>query len=129
MKLLLDTHTALWVIDKPALLSAKARKAILNDSNEIFVSVASLWELELKIQAGKLTLPNSAPVFLGEHLRSVGVTTYLPIGLFHIHQLSRLPLIHKDPFDRMLIAQAIAEGLTLVTKDEIVRRYPLATYW
>jgi PIN domain nuclease of toxin-antitoxin system len=128
MKLLLDTHVLLWAIDKPNLLSRRVRKALLDDANELHASVVSLWEIRLKVEAGKLTLPGGAG-FLEENLRKAGVESYLPLGILHVHQLAKLPPIHKDPFDRILLAQALVEGWTLVSKDENLAKYPQRPFW
>lgn len=128
MKLLLDSHVVLWAIDQPELLSKKVRTALLNESNELFVSVGSMWEISLKVQSGKLKLP-SHPDYLELNLRRLGVQGYLAVGLFHVYQVAKLPLIHKDPFDRLLVSQAIVEGMTLVTKDRVIREYPVAVMW
>jgi PIN domain nuclease of toxin-antitoxin system len=128
MKLLLDSHVLLWAIDKPKLLSKRVKKALLDDANELHASVASMWEIALKARAGKLHLP-AAPGYLEEHLRELGIQKYLAIGVFHVRQLEKLPPIHRDPFDRMLVAQAMAERLTLVSKDELLRKYPIPVLW
>jgi PIN domain nuclease of toxin-antitoxin system len=128
VKLLLDSHVLLWSIDRPQLLSARVREAILNEENDLFVSVVSLWEIAIKSGAGKLRLP-SAPNFMETHLRELGIRSYLPITLTHIRGFGKLPPIHKDPFDRMLLSQAITERLTLVSKDEQFHRYPVKMLW
>lgn len=128
MKFLLDTHVLIWAIDTPNLLSLKVRKALVDDSNELYVSVASLWEIALKVQAGKLSFPDD-PSFLEGHLRSLGIKSYLQLGLFHVYQLAKLPILHKDPFDRILLAQAMVEGWTFVTKDRNLSAYPVKTFW
>ena len=125
---MLDSHVLLWAIDQPELLSKKARAALLNESNELYVSVGSIWEISLKVQSGKLKLP-AHPDYLESNLRQLGVHGYLAIALFHVYQLAKLPLIHKDPFDRLLVSQAIVEGLTLVTKDKVIGEYPVAVLW
>ena len=128
MKLLLDTHVLLWAIGRPELLSQKARQAMLDETNELVASVASIWEITIKVQAGKLELPVDAD-YLETNLRKLGVTKYLPVDLYHVYRLARLPLLHKDPFDRLLIAQARVEKMTLLTRDESIRRYPVTTLW
>lgn len=128
MKLLLDTHALLWAIDRPAELSPAVRTALLDETNVLTVSVASLWEIGLKAQAGKLKVPIAAE-YWEEHGRRLGVTRYLPISLFHVHQSAQLPPIHRDPFDRMLVAQALAEGLTLVSKDGVLPEYGVPVLW
>ena len=87
-----------------------------------------MWEISLKVQSGKLKLP-SHPDYLELNFRRLGVQGYLAVGLFHVYQVAKLPLIHKDPFDRLLVAQAIVEGMTLVTKDRVIREYPVAVLW
>ena len=128
MKLLLDTHALLWAIDNPKLLSEKVRQAILDESNQLYASVVSVWEIALKVQAGKLELPMDSS-FLEENFRRLGIQSYLPLGLFHVQQISKLPPIHKDPFDRILVAQAIVEGWILVSKDQHFAQYPVEILW
>lgn len=128
MRLLLDTHVLLWAINEPKRLSAKVQKALLDESNELHASVVSLWEIQLKVETGKLRLPGIAN-FLEDNLRLVGIHGYLPLGLFHVHQLSKLPPIHKDPFDRILLSQAMVEGWTLVTKNKFLAQYPASILW
>jgi len=124
VKLLLDTHAFLWAIDQPARLSKQAAKALLDGRNELQVSVASIWEIRLKVQAGQLKLP-AAPEYLEANLRKLGVKSYLPIELFHVYQTDRWATIHEDPFDRMPVAQAMVEGMTLVSKDAVFAAYGL----
>ena len=128
LKLLLDTHVLIWAIDNPNLLSRRVQKALLDGANELHASVVSLWEIRLKVEAGKLAMPSDAG-FLEDNFRKVGVKRYLPLELLHIHQLVKLPLIHKDPFDRILLAQALAEGWTLVSKDANLAKYPQKVFW
>ena len=128
MKLLLDTHVLIWAINEPKLLSPRVQQLLLDEDNELHASVVSLWEIEMKVEAGKLTFP-SRRGFLEENFRHLGVQNYLPLGLLHIHQLSKLPLIHRDPFDRILLAQAAVEGWTLVSKDRTMAKYPQTVLW
>lgn len=128
MKLLLDTHVFLWAIDQPGWLSKKAKKALLDERNQLFVSVASIWEIRLKMQAGKLKLPIE-PEYLESNLRKLGILAYLPVELFHVYQTDRLAMVHKDPFDRLLLAQAMVEGMVLVSKDPLLRAYGLDVLW
>jgi PIN domain nuclease of toxin-antitoxin system len=128
LKLLLDTHVFLWAIDQPASLSKKAKKALMDEANQLYVSVASIWEIRRKVQAGKLKLP-MAPEYLESNLRKLGVKAYLPIELFHIYQTDRLPPIHSDPFDRLLLAQAMVEGMTLVSRDKAISSYGIPVLW
>ncbi len=128
MKLLLDTHALIWAIVEPELLSNRVSTALLDESNEVLVSIASIWEISLKAQAGKLPIP-ATPDFLAGHIRLLGVSGYLPIELSHVYRASELAPIHKDPFDRILVAQALAENLVLVSKDRILAQYPVELLW
>ncbi|MFN7932068.1 MAG: type II toxin-antitoxin system VapC family toxin [Bryobacteraceae bacterium] len=128
MRLLLDSHVLLWAIDQPALLSPAVRKAIQNEANELYASVASIWEITIKAQSGRLDIPDVED-FLSLHLAAMGIQHFLPVSLAHVLRVSRLPAHHKDPFDRVLIAQALTEGLTLISKDEIFQRYPVDVRW
>ena len=87
-----------------------------------------MWEIALKVETGRLILPSQTS-FLEDNFRKLGLEGYLPLGLLHVHQLVKLPLIHKDPFDRILLAQAIVEGWTLVSKDKHLARYPAKVFW
>ena len=127
MKFLLDTHTFLFAINEPERLSPAVRGALLNEELPRWVSVVSLWEIILKIQAGKLDLPLE-PAYYHKHLREIGATL-LPVDERHSFELIQLPLLHKDPFDRLLIAQARVEDMTLLTRDESIRRYPVTALW
>ncbi|MDX1968285.1 MAG: type II toxin-antitoxin system VapC family toxin [Planctomycetaceae bacterium] len=115
---LLDTHTLLWWFDDPQQLSGPARAAVADTRNEILVSAATGWEIAIKRGLGKLT----APVDLESAIRQSGFRE-LPITLEHALTIERLPVHHRDPFDRLLIAQAIVETATLITRDA-----ELATY-
>jgi PIN domain nuclease of toxin-antitoxin system len=128
LKLLLDTHVFLWAIDQPGMLSRKVKKALLEERNELYVSVASIWEIRLKIQAGKLKVPME-PEYLESNLRKLGLKAYVPVELFHVYQTDRLAVIHKDPFDRLLVAQAMVEGMTLVSKDAAIAAYGVPVLW
>jgi PIN domain nuclease of toxin-antitoxin system len=122
MRLLLDTHVLLWSLAAPEELSATARERIASPENVVLASVVSAWEIEIKRALRKL----EAPEDLEEQLARVRFTE-LPLHIRHARALSSLPPIHRDPFDRMLVAQAITDGLTLVTRDRRIARYPVAT--
>jgi len=128
MKYLLDTHAFLWWIGDDRRLSEAARDAISRAENELFFSVASAWEIAIKTQLGRLTLTTSLDKFLTEQIRRNDLDI-LPIGLYHAITLHGLPLHHRDPFDRMLVAQAIAEELTLISRDELIRQYDVPVRW
>lgn len=112
MRLLLDTHALLWAIGDPERLHEAARLALDDVRNEILVSAASVWEIGIKRATGKLTVPDD----LGPHLAAANIRS-LPISLAHATRAGTLPLHHRDPFDRMLIAQAELEALTILTRD------------
>ena len=116
MRLLLDTHVLLWWHDQPARLTATASSAITDLGNDVFLSVVNGWEIQIKAQLGKLTLPKPLRVIFQEEQATNGFRL-LPVTLEHVYALDSFPLHHLDPFDRLLIAQAHQEGLILVTHD------------
>jgi PIN domain nuclease of toxin-antitoxin system len=122
MRLLLDTPILLWWLDDAPALPAAARAAISDVTSEIFVSVATIWEIAIKRALGKLDFPIAR---LSEILVEAGCLP-LPVCLDHAIAAGGLPLHHGDPFDRMLVAQAQREGLTIVTVDRMIRLYPVS---
>ncbi|MGA3055280.1 MAG: type II toxin-antitoxin system VapC family toxin [Candidatus Korobacteraceae bacterium] len=122
MKLLLDTHVLLWAAGEPARLSASARRLINDADNEPLFSVASLWEIAIKRGLGRKDFQVDARL-LRRGLLDNGYSE-LPIMSAHVVAVEDLPAIHKDPFDRLLVAQATVEGITLLTLDLVVARYP-----
>jgi PIN domain nuclease of toxin-antitoxin system len=122
MKFLLDTHLLLWTAGDPKRLSAKARKLINEPASELFFSAASLWEIAIKSGLGRDDFKVDARL-LRRGLLDNGYSE-LPIGSEHAVAIDSLPPIHKDPFDRMLISQAMVEGITLLTSDAVVAQYP-----
>ena len=122
MRLLLDSHSLLWWLSDVPRLGKIAYDAIASPDNEVFVSAANIWELAIKREKGALP----APYDLATLIEQRGFTP-LPLSLFHAEQAASLPMHHRDPFDRMLIAQAQAEGLTLVTRDPHILRYGIRT--
>jgi PIN domain nuclease of toxin-antitoxin system len=122
LKLLLDTHTMIWAFSAPHLLSARARDVISAGENEVFVSVVSPWEVAIKRSKKRLRAPDDLGDAVEAHRFQL-----LPVLLRHTKAIDSLPNHHGDPFDRMLVAQAIIDGLTLVTSDRALRRYPVAT--
>ncbi|MFA6112218.1 MAG: type II toxin-antitoxin system VapC family toxin [Candidatus Latescibacterota bacterium] len=116
--LLLDTHVVLWWLDDPQQIAPKAREAIADGLNDVFVSAASAWEVAIKAALGKLQAPDDLEAALAE----AGFTT-LPITVRHALGVRELPDVHQDPFDRILVAQARIEGLTLVTRDPRLGQY------
>lgn len=119
MNLLLDTHTFLWAVDDSPRLSAGARGAIRDGNNMVFVSAATAWEISIKAAIGKLTIPQ------GGYLDELRLHRFTPLHITAEHALAvaGLPPHHKDPFDRLLIAQAQIENLTLVTEDSRIKQY------
>ncbi len=127
-RLLLDTHAFLWWISDDPRLSRPAREAIADGRNAVFLSAASAWEMAIKSGLGRLRLPEDLEAFLAEQLRANGFKP-LPVTLSHALAVRQLPDHHKDPFDRMLVAQAIREDLTLVSGDAEIARYPVPRLW
>ena len=121
MKLLLDTHALIWWLDDNPILSEPAREAIVKDENLVFVSAVSVWEIVIKKLSGKLRAPDNLEDELARHRFQP-----MPITIPHALAVENLPDYHQDPFDRMLVAQAQVEGLTLVTRDAQIRRYDVA---
>jgi len=127
MNLLLDTHTLIWLLEGDELLSAVAKEQIENPANTNFVSVATFWEIAIKISLNKLKMQISI-----ENLKQLiwenGIEI-LPITIENALFVRQLPFYHKDPFDRLLIAQAINENMILVSKDELIPLYHVQTVW
>lgn len=126
MRLLLDAHVLIWwdegVLPQPVV------DICLDEANALVVSAATVWELQIKEALGKLRLRTSVRTMVDEQLGVNGLE-FLPISLRHIWELGNLPRHHGDPFDRMLVAQARYEGLTLVSADKAVREYPVNVLW
>ena len=122
MTLLLDTHALLWWLSASPLLSEAARKAIADQDSSVFVSAASAWEIAIKHNAGRLRAPSDIEDQLALHRFAP-----LPMTIAHAFAAGYLPRLHDDPFDRMLVAQAMAEGLTIVTRDFRIRQYDVRT--
>lgn len=122
MKLLLDTHLLLWAAGEPNRLSATVRKLISSQTNELLFSAASIWEVAIKRGLGRSDF-QADPRLLRRGLLDNGYNE-LPVLSDHVVAIESLPPIHKDPFDRLLVAQATVEGITLLTADSIVGQYP-----
>jgi PIN domain nuclease of toxin-antitoxin system len=122
VRILIDTHFVLWWLANDPSLGERAREAIAAPDNLIFVSAASIWEIRIKQGIGKLVLPTEfAEVLADQPFESLAITAE------HAHALVDLPLLHRDPFDRLLIAQARHERLTLLSRDHIIEQYDVAT--
>jgi PIN domain nuclease of toxin-antitoxin system len=128
MKLLLDSHAFIWWSSEPEKLSSRARAHCEDGNNILLLSVASVWEMQIKLQLGKLKLAAPLRILIENQQRNNGLQI-LRIDIEHAFALDTLPLHHKDPFDRMLIAQANAEDLFVVSKDEIFKAYPVKLLW
>jgi PIN domain nuclease of toxin-antitoxin system len=126
MKALLDTHTFLWALGDPDRLSTRAREAIA--SSERFWSVASIWEALIKVQSGKLPMPLPAGSYLTSRMSANGMRV-LPIRVEHVLRVEELPMHHRDPFDRMLIAQCVEENWPIITSDPVFKKYPVRVIW
>ena len=128
MRFLLDTHVFIWwAVDDPR-LSAQARVALADAGNTVYFSAASAWELALKVSLGKLALPDDPANLISKAMIEEGMET-LPITLHHALGLARLPLHHRDPFDRMLVAQAQLEGLPILSADPAFAAYDVEVIW
>ena len=127
MKYLLDTHVVLWFFNDVKKLPKTTYHIILDPANEKYVSIASVWELAIKIGTGKLVFKGGVVRFFSMICKNgFGL---LPIKRSHIKTLETLPLLHRDPFDRILVASAMAEGMSLITADENIPRYDIASLW
>ena len=128
MKVLLDTCTFLWIAAAPEALSAQARALFQDADNEVYLSAASAWEIATKHALGRLPLPEPAERLIPRLRERHGVEA-LPIDEESTLHLPRLPPIHRDPFDRILVCQAIVHGMTLVTPDPVIAQYPARIIW
>src|SRR5438046_280888 len=128
MRVLLDTHALLWFLvgDKQK-LSTSALDNITAKENEVCVSIASLWEIAIKVNIGKLKIHTDFPKL--EKLIDVNVFDIVPLKYSHLIEYLNLQLIHRDPFDRILVAQSIQEGFQIITKDPNLSQYPIKTIW
>jgi len=127
MKVLLDTHTFLWFINDSPQLSDTVRGLLTSDVDAL-LSIASLWEIAIKVGLNKLTLPTSFDTFIPEQL-SLNDIEILPIRIEHLAIVPQLPLHHRDPFDRLLAAQALVETISLLSVDAIFDRYTVNRIW
>ncbi|OGQ00812.1 MAG: twitching motility protein PilT [Deltaproteobacteria bacterium RBG_19FT_COMBO_52_11] len=128
MKILLDTHAFLWWITDDQKLSSRAREVISDAENELFFSAASGWEISIKVQLGRLKLPEEPERFIPEQLR-LNFIRSLPIQMRHALFVSTLPNHHRDPFDRMLVAQAQLEEMSILSADLQMSRYQVELIW
>ena len=124
---ILDTHIAMWFFNGDVKLSKTANEIIYNFSNPIYMSIASAWEVAIKLSIGKLDIVNNTADFL--HDAEKNRITILPIQPAYLSVLETLPMIHRDPFDRLLIATAITEQMTLITDDQNITKYDISQIW
>ncbi len=128
MRALLDTHAFLWWVTDSVRLSRLAREILSDVNNSLLLSAASAWEIAIKAQVGRLKLPSDPARFVAEQLALNGIEG-LPIQLSHALHTSTLPAHHRDPFDRLLIAQSQLEGLPILTSDPLITRYAVQVIW
>jgi PIN domain nuclease of toxin-antitoxin system len=128
VRLLLDTHTFLWFIEGNLNLSDTARNLIEDEGNQRFLSIASLWEISIKISLGKLELGMKITELVTQQVYGNAIDV-LEIQSGHLDELTEMPFHHKDPFDRLIIAQSIVENMAVVSKDSAFRSYPVRLWW
>ena len=128
MRLLLDTHVFLWWIDDAPALSRKARTAIADPQNQCLLSLVSSWEMAIKLSLGKLELPAAIEHFIPEQLAANGFGQ-LQINFRQVAKVATMAYHHRDPFDRLLIAQAIEEDVPVVTSDPVFKKYGVKVIW
>lgn len=128
MRLLLDTHTLLWADTEPDRLSKTARSLLSDVENELLLSCASLWEMQIKVMLGKLTIRKPLPSLVDEWENEKGLSV-LPTNQRDIYEVFGLPSIHNDPFDRLIVAVARCENATILSDDPEIKKYPVATIW
>jgi PIN domain nuclease of toxin-antitoxin system len=128
VKLLLDTHAFLWWVEGAPALGRRARAEVANPANEVSVSIASCWELGIKVSLGKLRLTPSLERFIPEQLSRNGFAL-LGLEFRHVARIADLPFHHRDPFDRLLVAQALQDDLAIVSADRVLRKYGVTVIW
>ncbi|MCY4571228.1 MAG: type II toxin-antitoxin system VapC family toxin [Gemmatimonadetes bacterium] len=128
MIVLADTHALLWAIDTPEKLSGRARETLTDPRNHIWLSTVSLWEIAIKMSAGRIALGAEWRDLIESGRRALRAR-WLLVEPWHCHEVADLPWHHRDPFDRMLIAQAISEDMTLLTRDRAIGQYEVDVLW
>jgi PIN domain nuclease of toxin-antitoxin system len=128
VRLLLDTHAWIWWLSAPDQLNAAARSLLADGANQLILSVASVWEIAIKVSIGKLQLPGPIDTFIPEQIRLDRIEL-LAVALPHSLRVASLPHHHRDPFDRMLVAQAMVESLPILTADPLLRPYGTDLIW
>ncbi|MGH9460459.1 MAG: type II toxin-antitoxin system VapC family toxin [Vicinamibacteria bacterium] len=128
MRLLLDTCTFLWIASDSPELSSRAREIFRRPDNDVYLSAASTWEISVKHGLGRLPLPGAPETYVPELRQRHGIEP-LAVNEEATLYLSRLPTLHRDPFDRMLVCQANVEGMVILTPDELITQYPVRSMW
>lgn len=128
MRLFLDTHTFLWSASDPGKLSQPVRESLLSNDHELFVSTAGLWEMAIKFSIGRLGLKPDYTGFIDQTIQDIGAQV-LGIHKSHLDLITALPFHHRDPFDRLSIAQTIVENLTVLSRDEVFDTYGVTRLW
>lgn len=128
MRLLLDSHALIWAVDDPSKLGQQAENLLRDANNELLMSAGTVWELAIKVGLGKLSLSQPFRQWMAKAITDLGVVI-LPIMVEHADEQSKLPKYHGDPFDRLLVAQARIEGLTIVSVDAVFDQYGAARIW
>ena len=128
MNLILDTHVFIWWVEGNERLSKSALKIISDPKNTVHISAVVAWEIAIKAQLGSLLITRSPREYIAEHVVKSGFVP-LPISLSHASRVSELPALHKDPFDRILIAQALHENYSLVSNNEVIKKYKVKITW
>jgi PIN domain nuclease of toxin-antitoxin system len=127
MRFLIDTHAFLWSFREPERLSRPVARLLTSSDSEVFLSVVSLWEIALKVRSGKIDLPEDGQ-FFAERMEAIGLRS-LEVQFAHVERVFQLPDHHRDPFDRLLIAQAQVEGLSIITSDAAFSQYDVKVIW
>jgi len=128
MTYLLDTHTFLWLAVEPQKLSPAVQEIVEQGDTELLLSAASGWEIALLVKLGRIELPKAPDIFIPSAMQTLQITP-LPIGFASAIAAASLPLIHRDPFDRILAAEALRGNITLLSKDEIIAKYGVRMLW
>lgn len=128
MRFLIDSHVLLWAAENPSKLSDRVRSALEDESNELLLSAGSLWEISIKVALGKLTLSLPLREWLIKAIADLNLEL-LPITVDHVERLRLMPFHHRDPFDRLLVAQALVESMPLVSSDAVLDVYGLSRLW
>jgi PIN domain nuclease of toxin-antitoxin system len=128
MRLLVDTHTLIWAVDDPTQLSATASSTLQNSANQLLLSAATVWEMSIKVGLGKLTLSSPYLDWMNNAIADLGLAL-VPITVEYADAQARLPWHHRDPFDRLLIAQSLTDGTPVVSSDPTLDTYGISRLW